>query len=372
MYLAGQNAGDTAEIKSVRVQAFTIPTDLPESDGTLEWDSTTLVLAEIEAGGKTGIGYTYADLSTAELIRDTLASVIQGENALNTNACWWAMIRRIRNLGRTGISSMAVSCLDVALWDLKSKLLDVPLAVLMGGMLRESVPIYGSGGFTSYTDAQMTRQFTGWVQQGIRSVKMKIGRDPVADLHRVHHVRSVIGPDVELFIDANGAYTRKLALSQAEQFALEGVRWFEEPVSSDDLEGLKLLRFRMPPEMEIAAGEYGYDAGYFRRMLEAGAVDVLQADATRCGGYTGFLQVADLCVAFDSPLSAHCAPQLHVHLGCVSQKLRHIEYFHDHVRIERMLFDGASLPVRGRLAPDLSRPGLGIELKRADAARFAA
>jgi L-alanine-DL-glutamate epimerase-like enolase superfamily enzyme len=282
------------------------------------------------------------------------------------------MVRRIRNLGRTGISSMAVSCLDVALWDLKSKLLNVPLVTLMGGVVRDSVPVYGSGGFTSYTDAQLAKQFNGWVQQGIHRVKMKIGRDPVADLHRVHHARNVIGPDVDLFVDANGAYTRKLALSQAEQFALEGVRWFEEPVVSDDLDGLKLLRFRMPPEMEVTAGEYGYDASYFRRMLEAGAVDVLQADATRCGGYTGFLQAADLCVAFDSPLSAHCAPQLHVHIGCVAQKVRHLEYFHDHVRIEQMLFDGAPRPIHGRLTPDLSRPGLGIELKQADAARFAA
>jgi L-alanine-DL-glutamate epimerase-like enolase superfamily enzyme len=372
MYLAGQSAADTVKIQDIRVHAFTVPTDLPESDGTLEWDSTTLVFVEIDAGGKTGIGYTYADLATAELIRDTLSFFLQGQNALNTNACWWSMVRRIRNLGRTGISSMAVSALDVALWDLKSKILGVPLVVLMGGMVRDSVPVYGSGGFTSYTDAQLAKQFTGWVDRGIRRVKMKIGRDPVADLERVHNARSVIGPDVDLFVDANGAYTRKLALSQSEQFALEGVRWFEEPISPDDLDGLKLLRFRMPPEIEIAAGEYGYDTGYFRRMLEAGAVDVLQADATRCGGYTGFQQAADLCVAFDSPLSTHCAPQLHVHVACTSQRVRHIEYFHDHVRIENKLFDGTPQPIHGRLSPDVSRLGIGIELKRADAERYAA
>jgi L-alanine-DL-glutamate epimerase-like enolase superfamily enzyme len=372
VYFVGQRATDSAIIESVRVQAFVIPTDFLESDGTFEWDKTTLVLAEVTAGGAIGIGYTYADLATAELIRDTLSKVVEGENALNTNACWWAMIRRIRNLGRPGISSMAVSCLDVALWDLKSKLLGVPIVALMGGVVRKSVPIYGSGGFTSYTDTQLTRQFTGWVEQGIYRLKMKIGRDPIADLHRVYVAREVVGPDVDLFVDANGAYSRKLALSQSEQFVNYGVRWFEEPVPSDDLEGLKLLRFRMPPRMEIAAGEYGYDAGYFRRMLEAGAVDVLQADATRCGGYTGFLQVADLCVAFDAPLSAHCAPLLHVHLGCAAQKIRHLEYFHDHVRIENKLFDGVPQPVHGRLAPDLSRLGLGIELKRVDAERYAA
>jgi L-alanine-DL-glutamate epimerase-like enolase superfamily enzyme len=142
-------------------------------------------------------------------------------------------------------------------------------------------------------------------------------------------------------------------------------------VSSDDLEGLKLLRDRGPAGMNIAAGEYGYDLPYFRRMLEAGAVDVLQADASRCGGVTGFIQAAALSDAHAIPLSAHCAPSLHAHVACATPALRHIEYFHDHARIEQMLFDGALLPKRGALEPDLSRPGMGLSLKKKDAARFA-
>jgi L-alanine-DL-glutamate epimerase-like enolase superfamily enzyme len=123
--------------------------------------------------------------------------------------------------------------------------------------------------------------------------------------------------------------------------------------------------------MEIAAGEYGLDAWYFRRMLEAGAVDVLQADATRCGGITGFMQAAALCLGFQVDLSAHCAPSLHAHPCCAALPVRHLEYFHDHVRIEHLLFDGAPTPVGGVLSPDLSRPGLGLDLKRADAWRYA-
>jgi len=161
-------------------------------------------------------------------------------------------------------------------------------------------------------------------------------------------------------------------LRQASEFAEFNVSWFEEPVSSDDLAGLRLLRDRAPSGMDIAAGEYGYDAGYFRRMLSAGAVDVLQADATRCGGITGFLQVAALCEAHQLPLSAHTAPSVHTHIGCAVTPLRHLEYFHDHVRIEKMIFDGVLSPVNGELAPDLSRPGMGIELKGADIERFAA
>ena len=146
--------------------------------------------------------------------------------------------------------------------------------------------------------------------------------------------------------------------------------WFEEPRSSNDLEGLRLLRDRGPAGMDIAAGEYGDTLGYFRRMLEAGAVDCLQADATRCGGYTGFLKVAALCDAFHVPLSAHCAPQLHAHVACAVQALRHVEYFHDHVRIEKMLFDGVIEPKDGMLKPDRKRLGHGVTLKTADARRY--
>ena len=286
-------------------------------------------------------------------------------------ASWNAMVARIRNLGRPGIVSMAISAVDIALWDLKARLLDLPLAILLG-TVRKSVPIYGSGGFTSYPDIQLQRQLAGWVEQGISRVKMKIGRDAAADVKRVQAARSAIGETAELFVDANGAYSRKQAQQQAQRFVEFNVSWFEEPVSSDDLAGLRLLRDHGPAGMDIAAGEYGYDAGYFRRMLAAGAVDVLQADATRCAGVTGFLQATAVCEAHHLPLSAHTAPSVHTHVGCAATPLRHLEYFHDHVRIENMFFDGVRSPVNGELSPDLSRPGMGIELKRADAQRFAA
>ena len=362
---------ESVPIERVRVGAYTIPTDFPESDGTLEWDHTTIVIVEIDAGGKHGLGYTYADTATAELIHKLLAKVVQNENALNVTACWEKMLERIRNLGRPGIVSMAIAAVDSALWDLKAKLLGLPLVTLLG-QVREAVPIYGSGGFTSYSIEQLQNQLGGWARSGIPRTKMKIGRDASADLDRVRAAREAIGPATELFVDANGAYSRKQALRQAEEFMKYGVCWFEEPVSSDDLDGLRLIRDRGPAAMDIAAGEYGYDTFYFRRMLDAGSVDVLQADGTRCAGITGFLQAAALCRAHCMPLSAHTAPAWHTHVCCAAQSVIHLEYFHDHVRIERMFFDGTPQPVSGTLRPDLSRPGMGLELKRADAERFAA
>jgi L-alanine-DL-glutamate epimerase-like enolase superfamily enzyme len=329
------------------------------------------VLVRASAGNHTGLGYTYADTSTAKLIHDLLSEVVEGQDAMATTATWNAMVDRTRNLGRPGIVSMAISAVDAALWDLKARLLGLPLVSLLGAV-RESVPIYGSGGFTSYSIDQLQKQLRGWVESCIPRVKMKIGRDARADVERVRAARRAIGSDTELYVDANGGHSRKQALAQAEKFSALNVTWFEEPVSSDDLPGLRLLRDRAPAAMEIAAGEYGYELGYFRRMLASGAVDVLQADATRCGGITGFLQVAALCEAFHVPLSAHTAPALHTHVCCSAIPVRHLEYFHDHVRIEQMFFDGIHPPVNGELRPDLSRSGMGIELKQADAARFAA
>ena len=360
---------NSAAIQKVEVSAYTVPTDFPESDGTLGWDHTTVVVAEVAAGGVRGLGYTYADTSTAEFIRSLLAEVVCGRNAMDVAGAWTAMLCSIRNLGRPGIASMAIAAVDSALWDLKAKLLDLPLSKLLG-MVREGVSVYGSGGFTSYPLERLQAQLHDWVDMGIPRVKIKVGRNPGEDPQRVRAAREAIGTGAELFVDANGAYDCKQALRLAEKFAESGVSWFEEPVSSDDLEGLGFLRAAAPAGMEIAAGEYGYDSFYFRRMLEAGAVDVLQADASRCGGITGFLRVGALCEAHSVPLSAHTAPALHLPLGCAIPCLRHLEYFHDHVRIEEMLFDGIASPIGGVLYPDLARPGLGLELRRADARRY--
>ena len=357
-------------IQQITVSAYTIPTDLPESDGTLQWDHTTLVVVEATAGDKQGFGYTYADTATAHLIKDKLAALIQGQNALDVPGAWHRMVHAIRNLGRPGIASMAIAGVDAALWDLKGQLLQLPLVTLLGAV-RQSVAIYGSGGFTSYTIEQLQQQLSNWVAGGISRVKMKIGRQPAQDWGRVQAAKAAIGSAADLFVDANGAYDRKQALFFAERFAELGVRWFEEPVPSSDLAGLHLLRERAPAGMAITAGEYGYDLVYFRRMLEAGAVDVLMADATRCAGITGFLKVGALCEAFEVPLSAHCAPSLHVHPCCALGPVRHMEYFHDHARIEHLFFDGALDSVDGRLYPDLSRPGLGLALKKADVAPYA-
>src|SRR5262249_26797762 len=212
------------------------PTDAPEADGTLEWDRTVLVVVEIEAGGHTGLGDTYADGSIVQLIEGKLRSIISEHSAFDIAGVNVALWRRIRNLGRSGLVATAISAVDAALWDLKAKLLGISLAALLG-RCRDTVPIYGSGGFTTYSDKQLREQLSGWVEHdGCRWVKMKIGSDPARDPQRVAAARDAIG-EAGLFVDANGAFSAKQALTLAQRIA-DHVRWFEEPVSSDDVEGL--------------------------------------------------------------------------------------------------------------------------------------
>ncbi|HLG87348.1 MAG TPA: enolase C-terminal domain-like protein [Alphaproteobacteria bacterium] len=358
-----------AAIARIAARAFEIPTDAPEADGTLAWDKTTLVLVEIDADGNSGLGYTYADSALAPFIDGTLAPIVSGRSAFDIPGAIAALWRGVRNLGRPGLAAMAISAIDLALWDLKAKLLGVPLTRLLG-CVRQEIAVYGSGGFTSYSDDKLEDQLAGWVErEGCRWVKMKIGSDPERDPTRVQRARHAIG-NRGLFVDANGAFTAKRALDIAQRLSEYDVAWFEEPVSSDDIDGLDLMREHGPAGMEIAAGEYGYTLDDFRRLITRPSIDVLQADVTRCGGISGLLQAAALADAHHIDLSAHCAPAAHLHVACASPRLRHQEWFHDHVRIERLLFDGAPVPHGGMIAPDLSRPGLGLAFKERDAESY--
>ncbi len=356
-------------IERVQAQAYRVPTDSPEADGTAQWCSTTIVLAWVHAGGQVGIGYTYTHRDAAQLIDGPLAECLSGQPADDIPALWVAMNQRLRNIGRPGIGLMAIAALDHALWDLKGKLHGLSVVRLLG-RARERVPAYGSGGFTSYSIGHLQRQLAGWVDDGLTRVKMKVGSEPTEDPGRVRAAREAIGSQPALMVDGNGAYGVKQALALAEEFAGQGVCWFEEPVSSDDLEGLALVRERAPAGIDIAAGEYGWDVWYFRHMLDAGAVDVLQVDSTRCGGFTGFMQAASVAQSHGLAVSAHCAPALHAHIGAVVPSLAHVEYFHDHVRIESIFFEGVPALQDGCLVVDADRPGLGLALRQADADRY--
>ncbi|MFJ9554344.1 enolase C-terminal domain-like protein [Nocardiopsis sp. NPDC101807] len=362
-------------VDRVGTAVYTVPCDRAEADGTLAWDSTTLVLVYAHSGDRVGLGYTYGAAATARVVEQHLAGVVAGRCAWDVPGANEAMAVAVRNAGRPGLVAGALSAVDVALWDLKARLLDLPLARLLGAV-RTEVPVYGSGGFTTYGAAEQDRQLRAWVEeQGIPRVKIKIGEsrgtEQGRDLERVAAARRSVGEAAELYTDANGGYSPKQAIRVARALDGQGVTWFEEPVSSDDLVGLARVREGAVPD--VAAGEYGYDLPYFGRMLAAGAVDCLQADVTRCGGVTVWMRAAALAEASGLEISAHCAPHLHAHTGAAVPNLRHVEWFHDHVRIETRLFEGALDPTGGNLRPGLAGPpghGLALCEERAEPFRM--
>jgi L-alanine-DL-glutamate epimerase-like enolase superfamily enzyme len=369
------DGGDTLDcrVEGLDLSVFVIPTEAPESDATLEWDHTVLVVVEIRAGGCTGLGYTYAHEATAVVIRKLLSPLVVGRRVRDHPACWEAMVKAVRNVGLAGVAATGISAIDTALWDLRARLLGRPLVDLLG-RVREAVPVYGSGGFTSYGERELVEQLAGWAEAGLPAVKMKVGREPDKDLDRVRAVRRAIGPEMALFVDGNNGYGRRQAVEVAWRFAeAGGVTWFEQPVSDEDIPGMRFVREHSPAAMEVADGEYGYTPAWFYARLEAEAADVLMPDITRCLGLTGFLRIAALCEAAHLPVSSHCAPALHAAAGCIVPNLRHCEYFHDHARIEQKVFEGAPTPdAHGLMRLEGDRPGFGLEFKSGEAARMAA
>ena len=294
-------------IESAEATAYTVETDLPETDGTATWDATTLVAVRLTSDGRTGLGWTYGPPACASVADGPLRSCAVGHDAMDVPGLWTAMARSVRNATRAGVAAYAISAVDVAAWDLKARLLGISLADLFG-RARPDVPVYGSGGFTNYPHDLLREQLSEWVDAyRIPRVKIKIGaRDEPADIRRIGVARETIGDTADLFVDANGAYARKQAVRMLQRVADANVTWFEEPVSSDDLDGLRMVRDRV--SADVAAGEYGTGVYYFRRMCAADAVDCLQIDATRCGGYTEWLRSAGVAASYGLEVSAVSAP----------------------------------------------------------------
>lgn len=354
-------SGSTASpIGDVSTGIYRFPTPEPEGDGTLTWDATTAVTVQIQSEGCTGLGWTYSSSASAAIITDHLAPAISDLDVLDVSGCWSAMHRACRNLGTRGLVMQAISAVDIALWDLKARLLGVSLSSLFG-QLRDAVPVYGSGGFTTMNTQQLHDQIRTWTEAGCAAMKIKIGQgwgtQETRDLARVEQLRSQTD-DVALMVDANGGYSRGQARRVGQQLDDLGVVWFEEPVSSDDLEGLAVVRNAL--NCDVAAGEYISEVDEADRLCAV--VDCLQLDVTRCGGYTGWLRAAAAAAVHHLEVSGHCAPSLHAAVAAAVPNLRHVEWFTDHARLEPLLVDGAPPVHHGALHPDPDALGHGMSL----------
>ncbi len=356
-------SGHGPPIAQVSTAAYRFPTPQPEADGTLQWEATIAITVTLQAGGHAGLGWTYSSAAAATVIQEKLTSVVRDRDAYDITGGWTAMHRVCRNLGTRGLVMHALSAVDIAWWDLKARLLNVPLTALMGSS-RSEVPVYGSGGFTTLTDAQLAEQVAGWQSAGCTAMKIKIGEswgtNLARDLTRVAQLRELAGQDVELMVDANGAYSTAQGRRVGADLDQLGVSWFEEPVSSDDTAGLANLKAAL--RCDVAAGEYAADLYDIQALLPV--VDCLQLDVTRCGGYTGWLRGAALAQAHNLQVSGHCAPSLHAPVAATIPNLRHVEWFIDHARLEPLLVDGAPEVHDGALRPHSDEPGHGMRLSQ--------
>ncbi|SFE41854.1 L-alanine-DL-glutamate epimerase [Actinopolyspora alba] len=360
--------GNGAEVTDVGARAYRVPTETPEADGTLSWSDTTVVVVFVHTAGHTGLGWTYAHHAIVDLVKSVLRSAVLGIGVTDVPAAREAMQRAIRNHGRPGLISCAMSAVEVAQWDAAARLHELPLSRLLG-RAHESVPVYGSGGFTTYDDDQLRTQLHRYAgEHGMSAVKIKIGESwgtsTERDLRRVRFAQELTGTNTALFVDANGAYSIGQAVRMGELLDQLDVRWYEEPVSSDDRTGLR--RVREAVGADVAAGEYGYHPSYFAGMLDAEAVDCPQIDLTRCGGIGEWQRIAALAAARNLDVSGHCAQNLTAHVAVCTPNVRHLEWFRDHERVEETLFDGTLRPHGGAVRPDMSVPGHGMALKEPD------
>jgi L-alanine-DL-glutamate epimerase-like enolase superfamily enzyme len=351
----------TRRIEQLEVDVYTVGTPEPEADGTLTWEATTAVVVHAHARDRVGLGWSYSSAAAAAVITELFAPVVTGRDAFDVTGAWESMRRCARNVGTRGLVMQALSAVDIALWDLKAKLREAPLSIMLG-QVRAAVPIYGSGGFTNLDDSRLSEQVAFWRSVGCRAMKIKIGQDRgsdvTRDLQRVNLLRELAGDTVALMVDANGGYSPAQARRVGASLDGLGVVWFEEPVSSDDIEGLAAVRGAV--RCDVAAGEYVSDVYDARRL--APVVDCLQLDVTRCGGYTGWLAAASIAAAHNLEVSAHCAPALHAPVAAAITNIRHIEYFIDHTRLEPKLFAGLPTAAGGLLTPVITRPGHGMSL----------
>lgn len=349
-------------IEQLTAEAYRFPTEQPESDATAKWDATTLIAVHVSAGGVTGFGYSYGHAAAVRVIQETLSAQVLQQNPMDIPRVFDQLSRAVRNFGREGIAATAISALDIALWDLKARLLGIPLHELLGTR-RRNIPLYASGGFTSYSIAQLENQLHGWRAQGFPAAKIKLGSGPQTDLERVRRARAALGADVLLMTDANGAYDAAHAAGLKARLAEFEVTWFEEPVSSNDFDGLSFVRRQPPATVRVTAGEYGWTPLHQLQLLRGGCVDVLQVDVTRCLGVSGLLEASALANAFEIPLSAHTAPSIHARVCAAAPRLEHIEYFHDHVLLEQLCFDGFIAPRHGHIELESTSPGHGLTLR---------
>jgi len=345
-------------------EAFQDATMLPPPTGAR---GRRVLFVEVHSdAGPVGLGWTAGLRATRAVVMDTLRETLIGKDPFDTEGLWNEMFWRVRGFGRKGVAFQAISAVDIALWDLKAKALGLPLYKLLGAC-HDSVPVYGSGGWTNYTEAELVREQMSYVEQGYPAIKMKIGKEfgqrEREDLARLAAVRRAAGDEITLYVDANNGYTAKQAIRVARGLEEREVAWFEEPVLADDVDGL--AQVARATSIPVATGEHEYTKFGFKDLLARGGADIAQPDVGRVGGVTEWLKVAHLAHAFNLPVASHAFAPIHLHLAMATPNILVVEMLGTETASNRVFFTELPQPKNGRWAPFPDRPGLGVELRPA-------
>lgn len=303
-------------------------------------------------------------ISVAAIIERKLKKLVIGEDPFNSERIWHKMYLELFR-DRKGSAIRAISAVDIALWDIKGKALNLPLYKLLGGY-RDKVPCYASVGYYRKGKGvqELVNEMVSYVDKGFKALKMRIGGASLReDLERVKAVREAVGDDIALMVDANHAYTVPEAIKAGKKFEKYEIYWFEDPVWPDDYSGLAKVADAL--DVPIATGELEFLRYGFKELIAHGSADILLIDATVVGGISEWIKVANMASAWNIPIAPHWEQEVHMHLAAAFQNVLWLEFFprEDGIRLEDRLYKEYFEPVQGVLKlPD--KPGLGLELDR--------
>jgi L-alanine-DL-glutamate epimerase-like enolase superfamily enzyme len=347
-------------IEDVRTEWLRVPISPPIADATHVLRLMDLILVEVRAGDFRGSSYMlsfdYGPAVLRGLVDQELKRHIVGMDADNIRAVYEANLRVTEYIGREGVAMWGTAAIDVALWDLLARRLGVPASLLFGANTK-AVPVYGSGGWISYTDEQLADEVSSYVSRGFAGVKIKIGGDEDRDVERVRSVRQAIGPHRKLMVDANQGLTLEHALRLARKLEDCHLDWFEEPFPKDDLESYQ--RLSNATGIPLAAGEREFGVPPFRRLVAERCISVVQPDLLRVGGVTGWRQVAGLADSHLLRIAPHFYREYDVHLAAAEPNLIAIESFD---WLDPLLEE--PFEVRDGLAAVPDRPGFGVTFRQ--------
>ncbi|MFQ5995695.1 MAG: mandelate racemase/muconate lactonizing enzyme family protein [Acidiferrobacterales bacterium] len=360
-----------ATITSVRSCTVRVPLARATAFATRNVLARDYTLVEIGTDdGCTGVGFCYAGSKAGTLatyaVRELLAPVLTKQDPFQVEGLWQAMYQEALLQGRVGAVMRAISALDIALWDRNARAVGLPLHKYLGAYATDTVPAYASGGYylDDKTPEMLGEELAGYVVEGFRAVKMKVGRLGLREEEgRIAAARAAIGNDVLLMLDANNAWPDLVtALEYMRVFEKYDPYWIEEPFSPDDVDNHARLAERT--HIPVATGEIEAGRWRFKELLEKEAATILQTDAAVCGGITEFRRIAATAASFGATLCPHWFHDLHIHLVASTPNATFVEYFpDDQVLNFRRLID-SQLEVKGGELVLPSGSGLGFSFDR--------